>query len=179
MAGATPIYGFPYPQASDLVANYPALGQDLAEDVETQIALKRSIADGAVVPNNIVTYTPTIGGTGWALGNGTIAGYRAFFGSMQYIYAEIVWGSTSTYGAGALTITAPNITFPTQEITGFFIDVSLGESWGCRGRISASTAVIQLQAVGATNVSQTVISTRPFTWANGDSIRLSGIAVKA
>jgi hypothetical protein len=38
MAGTTPIYGFPYPQPSDLVANYPALGQELAEDVETAIA---------------------------------------------------------------------------------------------------------------------------------------------
>jgi hypothetical protein len=38
MAGATPIYSFPYPESSDLVAAYPALGQDLAEDVETVIA---------------------------------------------------------------------------------------------------------------------------------------------
>jgi hypothetical protein len=37
MAGSTPVFAFPYPQASDLVANYPALGQDLAEDVETVI----------------------------------------------------------------------------------------------------------------------------------------------
>jgi hypothetical protein len=36
--GTTPIYAFPYPDPSDLVANYPALGQDLAEDVETVIA---------------------------------------------------------------------------------------------------------------------------------------------
>jgi hypothetical protein len=34
MPGVTPIYGFPYPEPSDLVANYPALGQDLAEDIE-------------------------------------------------------------------------------------------------------------------------------------------------
>jgi hypothetical protein len=34
MPGSTPIYGFPYPDPSDLVANYPALGQDLAEDIE-------------------------------------------------------------------------------------------------------------------------------------------------
>jgi hypothetical protein len=38
MAGATPIYSFPYPESSDLVAAYPALGQDLAEDIETVIA---------------------------------------------------------------------------------------------------------------------------------------------
>jgi hypothetical protein len=38
MAGTTPIYGFPYPESSDLVANYPALGQQLAEDVEDVLA---------------------------------------------------------------------------------------------------------------------------------------------
>jgi hypothetical protein len=32
--GTTPIYGFPYPDPSDLVANYPAMGQELAEDIE-------------------------------------------------------------------------------------------------------------------------------------------------
>jgi hypothetical protein len=43
--GTTPIYGFPYPDPSDLVANYPALGQQLAEDVETEIlaAIPKSI----------------------------------------------------------------------------------------------------------------------------------------
>ena len=38
MPGTTPIYGFPYPEATDLVADYPALGQQLAEDVETELA---------------------------------------------------------------------------------------------------------------------------------------------
>lgn len=34
MPGTTPIYGFPYPEPTDLVADYPALGQQLAEDIE-------------------------------------------------------------------------------------------------------------------------------------------------
>jgi hypothetical protein len=38
MAGSTPIYGFPYPQSTDLVADYPALGQELATDVENVIS---------------------------------------------------------------------------------------------------------------------------------------------
>lgn len=38
MAGSTPIYGFPYPQSTDLVADYPTLGQELATDVETVIS---------------------------------------------------------------------------------------------------------------------------------------------
>jgi hypothetical protein len=41
--GTTPIYGFPYPDPSDLVANYPALGQQLAEDVETEIAASSKV----------------------------------------------------------------------------------------------------------------------------------------
>jgi hypothetical protein len=43
MPGVTPIYGFPYPEPSDLVANYPALGQQLAEDVEAEIAASSKI----------------------------------------------------------------------------------------------------------------------------------------
>lgn len=43
MPGSTPIYGFPYPDPSDLVANYPALGQQLAEDVEDEIAASSTI----------------------------------------------------------------------------------------------------------------------------------------
>jgi PHD/YefM family antitoxin component YafN of YafNO toxin-antitoxin module len=35
--GTTPIFGFPYPDPSDLVANYPATAQQLAEDVEDAI----------------------------------------------------------------------------------------------------------------------------------------------
>lgn len=34
MPGSTPVYGFPYPLSTDLVANYPALGQELAQDIE-------------------------------------------------------------------------------------------------------------------------------------------------
>jgi hypothetical protein len=49
MPGSTPIYGFPYPDPSDLVANYPALGQQLAEDIE----------DVLPTIGGLVTATPT------------------------------------------------------------------------------------------------------------------------
>jgi hypothetical protein len=64
MPGSTPIYGFPYPDPSDLVANYPALGQQLAEDVEDEIVgagglkLISSVtfaAASAVSMNNVFT----------------------------------------------------------------------------------------------------------------------------
>lgn len=43
MAGTTPIYGLPYPQSGDLVSAYPALGQDLAEDLDDILADKYSL----------------------------------------------------------------------------------------------------------------------------------------
>ena len=53
MAGTTPIYGLPYPQSSDLVSAYPALGQDLAEDLDGILAAKANLASPAL------TGTPT------------------------------------------------------------------------------------------------------------------------
>jgi hypothetical protein len=64
--GTTPIYGFPYPDPSDLVANYPALGQQLAEDIEdvlptlggiTKIADAAFSAVSSVSVNNCFTST--------------------------------------------------------------------------------------------------------------------------
>jgi hypothetical protein len=68
MAGSTPIYGFPYPEATDLVADYPALGQELAEDIEAALptvgglapATPTSIANSggsASLSGNTVTFT--------------------------------------------------------------------------------------------------------------------------
>ena len=60
MAGSTPIYGFPYPEATDLVADYPALGQQLAEDVEDALTAKldsSGIASATVGTNQTTTST--------------------------------------------------------------------------------------------------------------------------
>jgi hypothetical protein len=68
MPGSTPIYGFPYPEPTDLVADYPALGQQLAEDIEDVLptigglapATPTSIANSggsASLSGNTVTFT--------------------------------------------------------------------------------------------------------------------------
>lgn len=68
MPGTTPVYGFPYPEPTDLVADYPALGQDLAEDIEAVLptigglapATPTSIANSggtATLSGNTVTFT--------------------------------------------------------------------------------------------------------------------------
>ena len=68
MPGTTPVYGFPYPEPTDLVADYPALGQDLAEDIEAVLptigglfpAIPSTIANSggtATLTDNTVTFT--------------------------------------------------------------------------------------------------------------------------
>jgi hypothetical protein len=61
--GTTPIYGFPYPDPSDLVANYPALGQDLAEDIEAVLPTLGGIS--TAIPTTIANS----GGTSSLAGN--------------------------------------------------------------------------------------------------------------
>ena len=68
MPGTTPVYGFPYPEPTDLVADYPALGQQLAEDIEDVLptigglapATPTSIANSggtATLSGNTVTFS--------------------------------------------------------------------------------------------------------------------------
>ncbi len=65
MPGSTPIYGFPYPDPSDLVANYPALGQQLAEDIEDVLPTIGGLAP--IAPTTIANS----GGTATTTGNTT------------------------------------------------------------------------------------------------------------
>jgi hypothetical protein len=68
MPGTTPIYGFPYPEPTDLVADYPALGQQLAEDVETEIAAA-SVIKQVVTTNKTDTFSASVTGNGGESGD--------------------------------------------------------------------------------------------------------------
>lgn len=67
MPGTTPVYGFPYPQSTDLVADYPALGQNLAQDVEDVFATFskiRQIVRTTDTTNRATTSTTMVDVTG-------------------------------------------------------------------------------------------------------------------
>lgn len=68
MPGSTPIYGFPYPLATDLVADYPALGLDLATDVETALAAA-SVIKQVVYQAKTDTASASVTGNGGESGN--------------------------------------------------------------------------------------------------------------
>ena len=64
-------------------------------------------------------FTPVIGGTGWALGNGTLTGYYHMIDAKTMaVSIELATGTTTTVGSGALTLSLPATSAAgnTQEI---------------------------------------------------------------
>ncbi len=125
------------------------------------------------------SYTPTISGTGWALGNGTVTGRYKKVGRLVAFYIQIVFGSTSTYGAGGLGVTGP-VAAQSGEATGVvrFVDSSPGVAvWGTwyTGAGSTSLGLVAPSASGSYLSEVGVISTVPFTWATNDRVTLSGV----
>lgn len=126
-----------------------------------------------------LSYTPVLGG-GWVLGNGTVTGKYQRIGKIVSFYVVIVFGSTSTFGAGGsqnLTVTLPltissGFNQPELVFNAGATDTSLGSVYRLNAFIASTTTVILSSAVspiiGITNTS-------PFSWANTDRIAISGI----
>ena len=127
------------------------------------------------------SYTPALAGTGWAIGNGTVAGGYIQAGKLVVFRASITFGSTSTYGASA----TPTISLPVTANSAFTndgFDCQLIDTGTLRysgvAVFDGSTTVLSIFAVLAsgTYASQTGCrSTIPHTWASTDKIVVSGV----
>jgi hypothetical protein len=134
-----------------------------------------------------ITYTPTIGnaggGTNWALGNGTAAGAYQQIGRLTIGWAQVTWGSTSTFGTNDLLISGP-LTSSTRAGIEWTVaqvhcrDVSTVNAYDGYGWMSSATTSI-VPGVFATSdgrgnfaTNESIINTRPFTWASGDYLTL-------
>ncbi len=123
-------------------------------------------------------YTPTLGGTGWAIGDGTATGAYCQIGKVVHFRARIVFGSTSTFGAAAaVTLTAPvtsrNDGASTTILTRLF-DSSLSTTHNGIGSlaINSTTITVNYWATGTTVSGSS--ATNPFTWASSDQIIVFG-----
>jgi len=56
---------------------------------------------GPLGPTPSRTWTPTVSGTGWGIGNGTTSGLWERIGNWVLLQGNVVFGSTSTFGAGS------------------------------------------------------------------------------
>jgi hypothetical protein len=125
-----------------------------------------------------VSYTPTVAGTGWAIGNGTAQGFYAKIGRVVALRIRIQFGSTSTFGASlGVTLSLPFTAATTgaQTLTGRATDASLGEFWRTQGLIGTGGTVVTPYVRSPDTWEAVLLSTRPFSWDTSDVIELSGV----
>jgi hypothetical protein len=122
------------------------------------------------------SYTPTLGGTGWALGDGTAGGFYCHIGKVVHFRARFTFGSTSTFGAVAPTVSLPVTARSGNEnaaqvFAATFRDVSAVARYSGISLMTSTTAVtIYSDASPWAEVTSTV----PFTWASTDQILIHG-----
>lgn len=122
------------------------------------------------------SFTPTIASasTGWAIGNGTINGNYTLIDDLAIGRIRIGFGSTSTFGASGLDIDMPvnaaNIFYEVVGV-GDALDASAGNGYQINVNHTSQTFRLNLRSTSLSwTTDETVTSTRPFTWTNGDII---------
>lgn len=120
-------------------------------------------------------YTPTIGGTGWALGNGTVTGDYCQIGKTVHFRCVITWGTSSTFGTAALQVGVPfaAVAASLLKFVANLRDASTGIEYNSL-TAGASTSACVPQTIEAGGSAQSVTSTIPFTWADADVVRIYG-----
>lgn len=127
------------------------------------------------------SYAPTLGGTGWAIGNGTITGRRRITADWVDFSVVVTFGSTSTFAAANPTLTLPVAAHAewTDDLMRsstrcVFADAT-GGTFDGRCAISGGVLLPFVANVGATYAADNnVTNTVPFTWTNPDRLALSG-----
>jgi hypothetical protein len=124
------------------------------------------------------SYTPTVGGAGWALGNGTATGRYKKIGRVITCNAKVTWGSTSTFGGSSLTISAPVAAVSGMDFVGTLTMQDTGTTTylGVSYLPSASSTFTLLVANTAgtyATVSTGLTTSVPHTWANTDILWIS------
>jgi hypothetical protein len=128
-------------------------------------------------PSGWKTWTPTIGGSGWALGNGQLIARYLQNGNTVHWMIRIQFGSTSTFGADQLTFT-----LPVAAQSASFWPVGSGNAGALKQGLSyytlglqyLSTTGVGLWVVGTSGASTSLTATAPVTWASTDIIFLGG-----
>ena len=155
----TPNNGWTIPADTDLVRDGAAAMRTLGNGIDTTLGKWTS-------------YTPTVGGTGWSLGNGTVQGQYQRIGDTVHFMAQFILGSTSGKSANAVTLSLPlnNSGFQDQWVTGIVYDSSASARYRVSVQLTSNACVFWY---GSTTMSQ-VNSTTPFAWATSDVIQING-----
>lgn len=121
-----------------------------------------------------VVYTPTwtTAGTACALGNGTLQGRYFRIGHIVWFQIQFVAGSSTTFGTGKFQFLLPVTGLGVLgSSSAYFVDSGTQIYTGAAFMIN--TTQVSVTWTGDTSTGG-VTATTPMTWANGDSINLSG-----
>lgn len=126
------------------------------------------------------TFTVSISGTGWALGNAVTAGRWTRMGRTIHFDAHITWGSTSTFGTGSLDVNLP-VVKEGGSINNRLGTATLRQNGGAgfagRWSVGGASTVARLSwhRVSAPHVIfDNVTNVNPFTWVAGDIVYWAG-----
>lgn len=128
-------------------------------------------------------YTPTL--TDITLGNGSITGRFIRIGQIFFWNAILVWGTTTTYSGGSPQIGTPftglsglNVA---MSLYGSYTDTSAGTSYFANlvAGSASSTLLTTFSTTSAQSGNTPITNTLPFTWANTDIVRVSGVGIAA
>lgn len=146
----------------------------------TNAMLAGSITTDKIDTGALSTWTPTVGGTGWALGNGSVVGHYQKIGRVVWVQGKVTFGSTSSSSANQLVIGGlPNSIGST--LVGL-MECKLLDSSGSQwyrgffsGAVSGTSGLIfcDKDAFGVA-LDNPVTATDPFTWASGDEVHIVG-----
>lgn len=138
-------------------------------------ALDISLMTGAkpVVGPQLLAYTPSVGGTGFTVGNGTLVGGYVQYGRQVYVEIYLVFGTTTSLGTGVPTLTLPLTPSNYAYLNGFY---SKGPALGTLNTIIgvADTAGLSTMVLGVTGSLSVLSSTSPFTQQSGAVLYLKG-----
>ena len=120
-------------------------------------------------------YTPTLTGTGWALGNAAVDATYARIGKTVYYRVQIVWGSTSTFGSVQPIVSLPSTMVSAVHGAGTSTAIDVGTTfyhWDVYYTSSTTVKPVVRGVDGATT--NTPTGTVPFAWASGDALLIHG-----
>jgi hypothetical protein len=148
----------------------------LVDAIQSRRFATRVVLPAAAVDMGAWTaYTPTLGGTGWALGNGTLACAYQRVGKGVHYRVSLTFGSTTTAGTGGLTIALPLTALAAGDqprMVGEFLKASNSARYPLQG-IGTSSTVDSVFV--ATSPMGALTSTVPLAPLTGDKVLLSGL----
>jgi hypothetical protein len=127
------------------------------------------------------TYTPTLAGTGWAIGNGTIVGRAKITPDLVHLLVKLTFGSSSTSGVTTPTLSLP--VAPHADWTDFamrsstrctYADATGGNTDG-RCALSGGALLLLVENAAGTYAADAVVTNAvPHPWVTPDSITVTG-----